>query len=228
MTTLAQLTHETGDLTQYDVTQTDGGDVAVTAAAALAGTGYGLALTIDDNNIIYAGKLISPASTTGVARYRAYFDPNGIVMDAGSHFGWCYLQRDNGDVLCSMQLGRDAGNTTFRFTGSAVNDAVNSAMSYPVDITDAPHLFEMRLTRATNATSSDGTLEVWIDGVASYGVTGVDNYDRMSNVGAVTAGFINPQGNPSGTLYIDEIVVNDDGGAIGAYVAPGRLFMVLK
>jgi hypothetical protein len=59
--------HTTGDLTQYDSTSTNGGNLSVAAAAALCGTSYGLSCVIDGANPMYGQKDIS-SPTSGKLR----------------------------------------------------------------------------------------------------------------------------------------------------------------
>jgi hypothetical protein len=55
----------------------------------------------------------------------------------------------------------------------------------------------------------------------------VDNYDRWDQINSLTFGIGNYSGVPagmSGTIYLDELVVNDDGGVIGPKtIEPGPI-----
>ena len=77
--------HEAGDLSEYDSTVTDGGDLSAHADAAYEGS-YGLRAVIDDTNTLYANKTFD-----GKSRLRVgfYFDPNGLTMDASDEFLIC-------------------------------------------------------------------------------------------------------------------------------------------
>ena len=85
-----------------------------------------------------------------------------------------------------------------------------------VIISDAPHYIEAYLRRATSPTSSDGSFLLQIDGTDKGTAVG-DNYDRASVFDKL---YIGPDAGidagTTGTIYIDEIVINDTGDVIGA------------
>ena len=68
---------ESGDLSAWFNSVTDGGDLSVSAAAAVEG-GYGLEAVVDDTNPIY----VEDASPVNDKRYRArfYVDLNGVTI----------------------------------------------------------------------------------------------------------------------------------------------------
>jgi hypothetical protein len=75
---------ESGDLSAWSSSSTDGGDLSASTAAVLHGT-YGLQAVIDDTNAIY----LTDDNPNAEPRYRArfYFDPNSITMaNNDTHF----------------------------------------------------------------------------------------------------------------------------------------------
>jgi len=93
------------------------------------------------------------------------------------------------------------------------------------DITDAPHYVEIHYVRATDVGSSDGTCQWWIDGVSQDTFTNLDNYDVFAQLQHLQMGLIyGTLTGASGTYYLDELVVNDDGSEIGplATTAPAE------
>ncbi|MEA3441708.1 MAG: hypothetical protein U9R58_15645, partial [Chloroflexota bacterium] len=68
---------ESGDLSAWSSSTTDGGDLSVTTGAAMVGT-YGMQAVIDDNNAIYVTDDSPDGETEYVVRF--YFDPNSISM----------------------------------------------------------------------------------------------------------------------------------------------------
>ena len=209
------ITHDTGDLGEYSATVTDGGDLSVSAGAALAGTRYGLSAVMNDTSPIYGRKVIALA-TTGVVSARAYVDPNGITMPAGSSFSFAWLINSTAQIVAHMQLVRNTGGTGYQLRATIVPDSGVVDHAVAQDITNAPHYLELRITRATSSTASDGRLDWWLDGVQQTPIIGRDNYDRFANVTDLVAGVPSHPGiGTSGTFHIDEIVLNNSGRYIG-------------
>ena len=67
MSVIVDINHEVGDLTEYTATQTDSGDLSVTAGAALVGT-YGLSVLIDGAGDIYGEYNLGSNNTSGQYR----------------------------------------------------------------------------------------------------------------------------------------------------------------
>jgi hypothetical protein len=220
MSVVANLTHETGDLSQYDDTVIDGGDLSVTAAAALAGTSYGLACLIDDTNEINASKNLTKAA---ILRYRFYIDPNSLTMTSGTYFRVINIESQGGSypAISYVFLWKNGANYELRHYirrdgGAVANDTAV--------ISDAPHYCEVNIVRAATSSSADGTCEWWVDGVSQGSWTGIDNYnllqdyDWKASLGVI---FAAPSGS-SGTFYLDELLVNNDGGVIGPVAVAGQ------
>ena len=212
MTEVCNITHEVGDLSEYDSTQTDSGDLSVGRAGGLANTFYGLVLLIDDTNTLFAEKAISLA--TNEIRLRFYLDPNSLSISSGGQVMIC-------DVRLSAYPWRALAVVLYDVSGVykirafGITDAGGLSGVSAYDITDAPHYIECHLQRAANSGSSDGTLDLWIDGVHKEQKTGIDNYDIWSDIDGIALDFERWAGTISGTFYMDELRANDDGGEIG-------------
>jgi hypothetical protein len=76
---------------------TNGGDLSVSSAAGLAGTGYGLSLLVNDSTTMYARKVIT---ATDEIRLRLYIDLNTLSISSGSY-------------LCMMWLANAAGSDRY-------------------------------------------------------------------------------------------------------------------
>jgi hypothetical protein len=217
MSVVININHSTGDLTQYTTTVTDGGDLSVAAGAALAGTNYGLSCLIDDNTAIYGRKDIT-TSTSGIVRMRFYYDPNSMTQADNDVFILCIpFTASGGSALAYIQAVYSSV-VGYEINALALKDSGSSKTSDFV-ITDAPHYIEFNLVRATNNTSSDGTLQLWIDGTSKQTLTGIDNYDLFANFGRIDIGAVGALDTGTrGTFYIDEIIANNDGGTIGPVV----------
>ena len=203
---------EAGDLTEFAGQISD--DISAAAAAALAGTSYGLSVLVNDttDNYVYPTTL-SPVNTAGKCRIRFYFDPNSLTMAADNNLA-LYIQRGGGNNLALVSLVYLGSQ--YRIYVTIYNDAGGTSQTEASAITDAPHYIEAYLIRATNSTSSDGSLQLWIDGADIATLSGVDNYDRFTSFNSYRWGAISKAAGTSGTFYLDQLVVNDDGGAIGA------------
>jgi hypothetical protein len=218
MSEIIDISHDDGTLGGYDSTVTDGGKLSVTAGAALAGTSYGLSVETGDTDDKYGQ--VSPAGVETTLRYRIYVDPNSLTMTTGALTYYSYLLNNAGTlIIARLQI---------YYTGSAYrtyinvrNDAGSSVLTDYAVISDAPHYVEVHIVSAANSGSSDGTLEWWVDGSSQGTATGWDNYNLL-NDGTVKFrnGSMAASGTLTGTFYIDQFVVNDDGSEIGPYVAP--------
>lgn len=225
MTKVLEITHSTGDLSQWSSTTTDGGDLSVTAEAALAGTNYGLSLLINDANNLVAAQDLTKAPKL---RYRFYIDPNSIAGVGDWVVNVQQVFQTGGGyrniIVCTLE--RTGG--VYSLVVSAYNDSNGLSFETSAIITDAPHYVEIYETSATSDISSDGTFEWWLDGVSQGSVSNVDNYnDFVDSNWGINFCFKYPSGAPIGTFYMDELVVNDDGGVIGPISIPvsgfGRL-----
>ncbi len=189
---------ETGDFSAWSTTQTDGGDLSVSPAAALVGA-FGMQALIDDANPIF----VADDTPTAESRYRArfYFDPNSLTMAAGdAHFVFAGFSGSSTPVTA----------LEFRFTGTRYQlrarvrtDATAWANTPWFNLRDRPHFLEFDWRAASGPGANDGGLTLWIDGVQAADLTGVDNDTRRIDRvrwGAV-AGL---DAGTSGTYYFDE------------------------
>jgi hypothetical protein len=161
---------EGGNLAAWTAATTGGGDLSVSAAAALVGS-YGLQATIDDNTSLYV-RDDTPALET---RYRASFgfDPNSIVM-ANNDSHNIFLGVSNGQVL---QIGlRYVGG--YQIQARAVNNQTTYASTNWYPLTDAPHEIAVDWWAASGPGARDGGLRLWLDGVLLQTLSGVDNDTR--------------------------------------------------
>jgi hypothetical protein len=188
------------------------GDPAVSQAAALASTDYGLAILIEDTDPVYARKVISQQA---VLRIRLYIDPNGISIPNGNNLYAFLIQQNGGGYafINSLRLNNNSGQ--YRLVWNASDDA--SGYSDYCDISDDAHYVEWVIRRASSAVASDGSTEWWVDGVSQGTQTNLDNYNTFADqdyrvyMGAPTG---IPSGT-SGTYYLDELIMRDNDTVIG-------------
>jgi len=206
------------DLSEFTSTVTDGGDLYWSADAALAGTDGGMAVFINDTTSIFGEYTLGTPNTSGVMRGRFYLDTNNISMatDTGNYIFNCKRVTAGSD-LCEIHFSWSGTSyqLSFRFYGDG--GATNSSF---YNITDTPHYIEIILVRATSSIASDGYMSMWVDGAFKETISDQDNYDTFDQLGYLKWGATyGVDATTSGTYYIDEIVVNDDGSEIGP-VAP--------
>lgn len=201
---LVDIDHETGDLSEYSGSE---GTVSATAGAALAGTSYGLAVEITEGVGGGAWVMFDPAITPDVLRARVYLDPNGLTMADGDEVDVMYLKPG---FLYLVKSGSNYAVKALYYT-----DDLPGATDLAV-ITDAPHYIEVQIARASAELATDGTCQIWVDGVSADSVTGIANYSVFVDTEGAALGQSSSAGaTVSGTLYLDEWIVNDTGDEIG-------------
>ncbi len=192
---------ESGTLSGWSSAATGGGDLAVSATAAMAGTSLGLRALVNDTTPLY----VQDDTPAAEGRYRArfYFDPSGFDPGEGSsHFRTrtfiafdpsgrraltLVLKRQNGAYSVEARVRRDDGSrddTGFLPIGSG------------------PHHLELDWRRATAPGAVDGSLQLWIDGVSAAMRTGIDN--DQSAIESARLGAISLKTGAAGTLRFDE------------------------
>ena len=193
---------ESGGMSAWSSSVTDGGDLTVSGAAALGGTGSGLRGVVDDVSPLY----VQDDSPTGEARYRVrfYLDPNGF--DPGE----AQLQRRTRTFIAfsdapsrrvaAVVLRRQNG--VYALMGRARLDDNQQADTGFFTISDGPHAVEIDLVRATGPDALDGAFSLWIDGVAVAQLSGLDN--SLGEVDFARLGALSVKPAANGTLYWDE------------------------
>jgi hypothetical protein len=192
---------DAGAFSRWSSSATDGGDLSVSGAAAMAGSAAGLQALVDDTNPIY----VQDDRPSAENRYRArfYFDPNGFDPgEASFHFRTrIFIGFDASGVrLVTLVLKRQAG--VYSVEGRARRNDGTRADTGFFTITDGPHFLELDWRRATAPGASDGSLELWIDNGSVATLTGIDN--DASPVDFVRMGAIAVKTGAAGTLYYDQ------------------------
>lgn len=164
---------ESGNLSAWTASLTNGGNLSVSPGAALTGSS-GLQATFNNTNAMY----VRDDSPNAEPRYRArfYFDPNSITMTSGdTHI---FFQ---GNVGTTIGVVRG----TFRFYSgqyqvrfSLIDDGTTWLNTLWFTLSDAPHALEIDWAAATAAGANNGFLTLWIDGVQKASLTGIDNDTR--------------------------------------------------
>lgn len=182
---------ESGNLSGWDLSSTDGGNLSVSPAAALVGS-QGMQALINDNNSIH----ITDDSPNAEPRYRLrfYFDPNSIAMvSVDVHFMLNGFLGTSTNVL-GMQFRQSSGS--YQVSARLLDDGGVWTNTGWITISDAAHSIELDWRAASGAGANNGGLTMWIDGgiggnagMPQANVTGIDNdtlrMDRV-RIGAVS------------------------------------------
>jgi hypothetical protein len=151
---------------------------------------------INDTTAMYTVDDTPSAEPNYQARF--YFDPNSISMtDGNAHY--IFVGYDTSAVF----------NMDFRIFGGSYqtrlrqqNDGLATTSTAWVTISDAPHFIEMDWWAATAVGANNGGVTLWIDGVQTGSLSGLDNDTRrieqvrFGAVSGIDAGTL-------GTYYLD-------------------------
>ncbi len=196
---------ESGNLSAWSSSVTDGSDLSVTTAAALTGT-YGLQALIDDRNSIYATQTLASQAQL---RARFYFDPNAITMA-------------NGDAHVIFQGSANTFRVEFQRANNSyqlratLNKDTSNGWTYTnwFTISDEPHSIELYWVASTGPGANNGSLTLWIDDVQQQSITGIDNDTRrvtQVDLGAVSG----VDRTTAGTTYFDAVEIRQS-----SYIGP--------
>ncbi len=164
---------ESGSFSAWSPATTGGGDLSVTAAAAIAGT-YGMQALIDDNNAIY----VTDQTPAAAPRYRArfHFDPNSIPMAEGNAHHIFYGYMGTSTLVLRVELRRYYGDYEIR--ASMLNDSTGWNYTSWQPIRDQMHSIELDWRAASGSGANNGRLTMWLDGQQRADLTGWDNDTR--------------------------------------------------
>lgn len=188
---------ESGNLSAWSSTTTDGSDLSVNVASALI-CNYGMQAAIDDNNSIH----VTDDSPSAETRYRErfYFDPNTILMKNNDNHYLFYGYTGASTVILRVQFRYS--NNSYQIRAALRNDISTWTSSSWFTIMDAPHSIELDWRAATASGANNGGLTLWIDGVQRANLTGLDNDTRR--IDRVRLGAVSGVDNGTrGAYYFD-------------------------
>ena len=190
---------ESGDLLRWSSSRNVGGRLAVTAAAALDGM-FGLSANVTDTNALY----VQDDTPAAEPRYRARFriDPNGFLPGPGTGAVTVRVLnafQGTGTRRITIVLRRRQGQ--YAVQAQVVLDSGTVVSTAFANVTDAPHTIEFDWRRATAAGANNGSLQLWIDGVAVATLGGLDN--DTTRIDMARLGPQNLQSGAAGTLFFD-------------------------
>ncbi len=192
------------------------GHLSITAAAAYGGSTYGLAAIIADTNHC-RGNVLFSAPASNILETRFYVDPNSMTGNNYDVIVPCHIRSAFGGSQHVAAIRVDKRSTGFVFTLSSVNDVGTQVNTESGIKTDDWHCIEFEVIRATNDSSNDGYYQLWVDGSSIGSQNNVDNYHNFNGISGISIGGITRTGIIAGTMYLDELIVNDDGSEIGPY-----------
>ncbi len=178
---------ESGNLSNWDATSTDSGDLDVHEDAAFVQL-YGLSTTIDDANSIYAQDNFTSASSYYA---RLYVNPNSLTMSSGDTFTIADV-RDSTTIRASLELNYDGAN--YRVRGvSETGPQTTSWVNIGETSWSSVELYWYA--------NSSAVISIWVDGV-QYDTSSVDTSGLT--VDNIQIGMVSDRDTgTSGTFYID-------------------------
>jgi len=216
MPRIAHLTAEVGDLSEWDAVNTTGTiNPGATNAAAMGGTRWGWSIPISGTDTAIFRKVI--IWTTRTIRCRFAFDPNSVSLaDAVTRVIASVWNATDGNV--AQVFFQDSGG--FSIALNYQQDGGGGTNTTFVSLSDAVHTIEFEIKRASSATASDGHVKFWVDDVLEDTDTGLDIWDLGRPTEVRLEWATNNNAGDSGTLYFDELFVNNDGNPIGLVWLP--------
>jgi hypothetical protein len=192
---------DAGSLNAWSQSIVDGGDLAVTPAAAMAGSAFGIRATIDDTAPLY----VLDTTPNGERVYTASFFLNTGTFDPGEAFGRrrtrIFIVFGEGPRrLAAVVLRRLNGE--YAIIGRARRDDNSQARTSPAPITPGIHHLQVELSRATAPGASDGRFRLWIDGVLAAELTAIDNDESVTDF--VRLGAMNVKMGANGFFDLDQ------------------------
>jgi hypothetical protein len=189
---------ESGDLTAWTSSATDGDDLSVSAAAAMLGA-YGMQARLDDTRPIY----VRDDRPQAEKRYKAsfWFDVNSLSMANNDHH--LIFQGYDATNAFVLRLALRYSGGEYQVQAQAVTDAGGYVSTAWLTLSDEPHQIMIDYRAATGAGANDGVLELWLDGVQRYVIIGIDN-DTRSIESVRLGGVSGIDIGSSGVYYFDE------------------------
>lgn len=182
---------EAGNLSAWDLSATDSGDLRTRAFAAYQ-SAWGMQAVMDDQNSIYVADMFAPV----LSRYRArfYFDPNSITMTAGTDHA-IFAGRDfDNQWDFGVILGKNASGYWIRVQGLQDDGSLVYSSTYA--ISDGWHSIEIEWL-----SGSPGRIKLWIDGTLKQTVALTNSTRSLAR--AYLGALSGIDATTSGSMYFD-------------------------
>jgi uncharacterized protein YjiK len=189
---------ESGNLSAWTSSSTNGGNLSANSNAALVGN-TGLQGVIANTTAMY----VQDDSPNAEPRYRArfYFDPNSLVMASGDYQ---YILQGYANAANTNVLRVEFKNTlgVYQLRARILNDSGVWQNTPYISIADAPHAIEVDWAAASAVNANDGYLTFWVDGVQQGSLVGIDDDTYRMERARLGLTYISTAGT-SGTYYFD-------------------------
>ena len=186
---------ETGNVNAWSSVLTNGGKLSVTAAAARAGT-YGLQAQISGTTAMY----VADTSPVALNSYHARFAyaPNNVTIGSGKTHDLLQVLDASNTAQASVQVTKSGGGYQLR---ASVRGGTSTKTTSWYAVSNTAHTVEIGWAAASTASGSNGSLVLWLDGVAKETVGSVRN--GTARIETARLGPQNIAIGISGTEYFD-------------------------
>lgn len=187
------------------------------AAAAMNGTAYGDEVDLGNGGTTPDNLVPTFSDTNGVLRLGFFLDTNDLAVTtpgAGEEAEVIELLSDGYLSAVTVQLS-DTGSGLFVIV--TTHDDAGNPFSFNSSVLSAgAHVIEIEVNQAATAISEDGNLETYIDYSLVSTISSLDNFELFGNISgaSITLGVTDFPSGHSGTFYLDEISLRDDGTTI--------------
>lgn len=203
MTTLFSDDFETNDFSAWD-TDNSGTAILISTDAALAGT-YGCEIV---SGCFGCGESVSQTFASDYPKFHFSFlaDKNDLTLTSADFVGLIVVDTDAGEAMY-IRVINDGG--VFKYRAISVEDGGGTGVA-DYAVTVGVKEIEVILVRSSSAVASDGAIYMYVGGTLEDSATGLDNYNKLSNITNVTMLPELDGGDPSsGSMYIDDFSIDD-------------------
>lgn len=204
------------NLTEWDTTVVDGGDLAWASGAGLGGTTGGASFTINDTNAIYFQKAAVVSGGTDY-RYAFYIRDVSLSLPTSADFDLAWMHTA-GTLFHKLRLVESSGTKTLRAelrTDAGTPTTADVALG-GTGATGA--FYEVHVHKAATNSSSDAFCKVYKDGdyaTPVISITGIDLFDSWNGALFRLGAISGIDASTAGVFYLDEVSVRSDSTQIG-------------
>lgn len=198
----------------------------VISAGGLGSTDAKMSVSINSTDAVYYSRGLDWSYYEPEILVRVHIDPNTITMASGDAFTFLSI-RSGANQLLFLNLRYDGAS--YEIGGGCYIDSLAVQNLTYQNITDAEHVVEVYLLRATTAGANDGEYTLRIDGTDKETLSTLDCYDVFNAMSAIWVGAVSGiDAGTSGTFYLDEISLRDDDLWPGDYNVPAGTIYYVK
>ena len=190
---------ESGDLSLWSSSETDGGDLAVRAEAAIEGA-FGLEAVLDDQASLKVRDETPGAEPAYCARF--LLDPNSVALPGQKRLTVLRAHDGAGRPAMEVFLRNGAMPGTYALSVQARQDDGSGVQTGWLPIGDAAARVSLGWRRASAPGASDGAVTVFLDGLPAARLTGLGN-TASGGIDAVELGTMHPKRGTSGAVRFD-------------------------